>query len=93
VLEARSLPDDVSLARTTPEMTPETVPGGLLRSHRTAPSVWGRLRVLHGAVTFVDEGSGEARRVAEGEVQVIEPETPHHVEPEPGASFVVDFYR
>jgi tellurite resistance-related uncharacterized protein len=88
-----TLPSGVVLARTTPEFTDETVPDGLRRGHRVTAGVWGRLRVFAGSVTFVAEDSGESRVVAAGESQVIEPELRHHVDPEPGARFVVEFHR
>jgi tellurite resistance-related uncharacterized protein len=93
VLAALSLPAGVELVRTTAELTRDTVPAGLLREHRLATGVWGRLRVIDGTVTFVLEASGESRLVGAGEVQVIEPEVAHHVEPGPGSVFVVELYR
>ena len=92
-LASLSLPGSVHLERTTPTFTSATVPAGLLRAHRTAPGVWGRLRVDDGEVTFVDEGSGESRRVGPGETQVIRPDTPHHVVVGPGTTFAVEFHR
>jgi tellurite resistance-related uncharacterized protein len=93
VLESLSLPDDVSLVRTTPELTVETVPVGLLSAHRIAPGVWGVLRVRRGALIFVVERTGDSRRVMAGELQVVEPDVAHHVELEPDTCFVVEFYR
>lgn len=91
-LESLSLPGSVRLVRTTPTFTDATVPAGLLRAHRIAAGVWGRLRVEEGTVTFVLEASGESRSLGAGETQVIEPDTPHHVVVEPGAVFAVEFH-
>jgi tellurite resistance-related uncharacterized protein len=88
-----ALPPGLSLARTTPEFTGETVPAGLLSAHRIASGVWGRLRVLEGSVLFVVEATKDSRVVVAGETQVIEPDVPHHVEVAGGARFVVEFYR
>lgn len=93
MLESLTLPEGVTLVRTTPTFTAETVPAGLRSAHRVATGVWGRLRVEAGAVTFVLEETGERRRVEAGEAQVIEPDTAHHVEPSADASFVVEFYE
>jgi tellurite resistance-related uncharacterized protein len=93
MLESLSLPEGVSLTRRTAEFTVDTVPDGLLRAHRIAEGVWGLVSVLDGALVFVLEATGESRRVAAGERQVVEPATPHHVEMEPEARFVVEFYR
>ncbi|MEZ5215007.1 MAG: DUF1971 domain-containing protein [Ilumatobacteraceae bacterium] len=47
----RELPGGLVLVRTTPEFTEATVPA-LLRAHRVAEGVWGRLVVIEGAVDF-----------------------------------------
>lgn len=88
-----TLPSGVVLQRTTPVFTADTVPDGLRRAHQVAAGVWGRLRVLAGTVTFVAEESGETRVLGAGDAQVIEPELRHHVEPDDGARFVVEFHR
>ncbi len=93
MLESTSLPGHVGLVRTTPVFTVETVPAGLLRAHRIAPGVWGRLRVIGGSASFVLEDTGESRRLGEGDEQVIEPGVAHHVELGSDAAFVVEFYR
>jgi tellurite resistance-related uncharacterized protein len=91
------LPPDVHLVRTTDEFTDTSVPTGLLRAHRVASGVWGRLRVLDGALRFVwetgDDGDGESVDLAAGDSLVIPPDTPHRVEPGPGSRFVVEFHR
>lgn len=92
-LASLTLPDAVRLERTTPTFTADTVPAGLLRAHRIAADVWGRLRVEEGSVTFVLEESGESRVLAAGDTQVIPPDTLHHVVVEPGAAFAVEFHR
>lgn len=93
MLDSLTLPDGLVLQRTTPTFTADTVPTGLLAEHRIAVGTWGRLRVDAGAVTFVLEASGERRRLVAGDTQVIEPDTAHHVEVDPGASFAVEFHR
>lgn len=92
-LHERHLPDGVDLVRRTDTFTDETVPAGLRRAHRVATGVWGRLVVEAGSVTYVEEASGARRTLGVGERQVIAPDTPHHVEPGPGAGFHVEFHR
>jgi tellurite resistance-related uncharacterized protein len=93
VLEDLAVPPDVALVRTTPAFDAATVPAGLLGAHRLAPGVWGRLRVSEGSVTFVLEETGERRHLVAGDAQVIEPDTPHHVEVGPGGVFAVELLR
>lgn len=88
-----ALPQGLEHVRTTDTFTSETVPPGLLRAHRIATGVWGRLCVVEGSVTFVSEETGESRVLVAGESQVIEPDTAHHVEPADGARFHVEFHR
>lgn len=87
------LPDGLELRRTTPTFTADTVPAGLLKDHKIAPGVWGRLRVLEGSVTFVSDHTGESRDLGAGDTQVIEPDTLHHVVVRDDAVFHVEFHR
>ncbi|NNE12425.1 MAG: DUF1971 domain-containing protein, partial [Ilumatobacter sp.] len=70
-------------------------PSGLLREHRIAEGVWGRLVVRDGALTFVFDGetaSPSSLVTAPGE-QIIPPGVPHHVVIGGAVRFVVEFYR
>ena len=89
------LPTDLSLVRTTDEMTAATVPAGLRRAHRVATGVWGRLRLRSGTLRFVWEGEDAADPVdlTGGDAVVIPPDVPHRVEPGDDARFVVEFHR
>lgn len=87
-------PDGVHLVRATPEFDERSVPDGLLRAHRIADGVWGRLRVRTGALRFVFEDEGDdGRLVQAGGEQIIPPATPHHVEIIGPVAFVVEFHR
>ena len=54
-MERGSLPPGLMLHRTTDVFTDTTVPAGLLRAHRVAQGLWGRLVVLEGRLRFVWE--------------------------------------
>lgn len=94
-MEHGTLPDGLTLARTTDEFDEETVPAGLRRAHRVATGVWGRLQVRAGSLRFVweDGRPDEAVDLDAGDSLVIPPDTPHRVEPGPGARFAVEFHR
>jgi tellurite resistance-related uncharacterized protein len=94
-MEHGRLPPDLTLQRTTDEFTATSVPAGLLRAHRVARGVWGRLRVIDGGLRFVWEGPdpGDALDLTGGDSVVIPPDTPHRVEPGPECRFVVEFHR
>lgn len=88
------IPDGFVLARTTEVFDNDTVPAGLLRAHRVANDVWGRLIVHSGSVGFVfEDDPGSARTVHEGGSLVIPPATLHHVELDGPVEFAVEFYR
>jgi tellurite resistance-related uncharacterized protein len=92
-----SLPEGSELVRTTATFDETSVPGGLLRRHRVADQVWGRLVVASGALRFIFDdttgvASGEGRLVRSGESQVIPPSVVHHVELIGPVEFVVEFY-
>ena len=89
------LPSELVLDRTTDVLTEVTVPAGLLRAHRVARGVWGRLVVVEGRLRFVWESAdaGDPIELVKGDSVVIPPETPHRVEPGTGCRFVVEFHR
>ena len=88
------IPEGFALARTTGVFDNDTVPAGLLRAHRVADGIWGRLVVHDGQVRFVFEDAlDEPITVAAGGAVVIPPARPHHVELDGPARFAVEFYR
>ena len=88
-----SLPAEVAFVRRTDLFDAASVPPGLLRAHRVAEGVWGRLVVEAGTVVFVAEVTGDRRSLPAGASIVIPPAVPHHVEPDAEARFAVEFYR
>jgi tellurite resistance-related uncharacterized protein len=90
---ADALPPGLEHVRTTAVFDAQTVPPGLLRAHRIAAGVWGRLTVDEGSLRFVfEDNPGGAVRVAAGESMIIPPSTPHHVEPDADVRFAVEFH-
>ncbi len=89
------LPADAHYVRTTPRLTAETTPAGLLRSHRVAEGAWAVVRVLTGTVHFAFEDATEQGtfELTAGAQLVVPPGRPHHVEPVPGCEFEIDFHR
>jgi len=86
------LPADVRLVRTTPWFDQRTRPDGLLRTHRIAAGVWGRLVVAEGSLVLVFEDDGTRRHLTTGDAAVIPPERPHHVELDGPLRFAVEFH-
>lgn len=87
------LPEGLELARSTDVFDQDTVPAGLLRAHRVAPGVWGRLVVHTGSLGFVFEDDGKTVDVGAGDHMVIPPDRPHHLEMLGPVTFVVEFHR
>ena len=87
------LPEGLELARTTDVFDNDSVPAGLLRAHRVAPGIWGRLVVHTGSIGFVFEDDGRSADIAAGEHMVIPPDRPHHLELIGPVRFAVEFYR
>ncbi len=88
------LPAGAQLTRTTAEFDERSVPQGLLRAHRVADGVWGRLVVTSGSLRFVfEDDQAEPTTVAAGGTQVIPPARPHHVELTGPVTFHVEFHR
>lgn len=89
----RELPDDLRLVRTTPVFDKDSVPEGLLRAHRIATGVWGRLVVRSGSLGFRFEDHDTHMQVLEGDTVVIPPDRPHHVVIGGPVRFVVEFHQ
>ncbi len=88
------IPEGFTLARTTSVFDCDTVPAGLLRAHRVAEGVWGRLLVHDGQVRFVfEDAPDEPIAVVAGGAVVIPPSRYHHVELDGPVRFSVEFYR
>ncbi len=88
------IPEGSELERTTDVFDNNTVPAGLLRAHRVAKGIWGRLVVHSGSVTFVFEDKADQPiSVSAGEHVVIPPARPHHLELDQPSTFAVEFYR
>tara|TARA_B100000676_G_C17831111_1_gene707898 strand:+ start:76 stop:483 length:408 start_codon:yes stop_codon:yes gene_type:complete len=65
-----------------------------LRDHETTVGVWGRIRVLEGALHYhVSAPFVHQQRVVAGGHAIIAPETPHSVAPIGTVSFCVEFLR
>lgn len=87
-------PDGLRMVRTTPEFDEHTVPTALLRAHRVAPEVWGRLVVRSGSLRFVfEDRPDEPSVLVAGDRQTIPPGVPHHVELIGPVGFMVEFHR
>lgn len=87
------VPDGLELARITDPFDERSVPAGLLRTHRVAAGVWGRLVVDSGSLGFRFEDDDGNWRVSAGEWIVIPPGRPHRVELAGPVRFAVEFHR
>ncbi|MEZ5343353.1 MAG: DUF1971 domain-containing protein [Acidimicrobiales bacterium] len=93
-MSTEHIPDGFTIVRTTDVFDHESVPAGLLKAHRVANDVWGRLVVHSGSVGFIFEDDPDAAvTVRAGESVVIPPGRRHHVEPADPSTFAVEFYR
>lgn len=92
-MNREALPEGWVLVRTTDTFDAATVPAGLLRAHRVAEGVWGRLVVHAGQLDFVFEDQpAEPIAVGAGGTLVIPPGRPHHLVIDGSVRFAVEFY-
>ncbi|WP_436793868.1 DUF1971 domain-containing protein [Actinospongicola halichondriae] len=93
----RTLPPGSEYVRTTPTFDNESVPAGLLRDHRVAAGVWGRLVVHDGTLRLVfaavDDQPAEEQVVDVDHPGIIPPERPHQVMFDGPVTFAVEFHR
>lgn len=82
------------MVRTTDVFDNDSVPAGLLRNHRIAKGVWGRLVVHDGILDVVFEDEPEAPiTVAAGDGLVLPPSVRHRVVLTEPVAFAVEFHR
>jgi tellurite resistance-related uncharacterized protein len=90
----KSLPDSLTHYKSTPEFNADSVPAGLLKSHRTAENVWGRIRIIEGSLRYhILEPEPETLLLTPDRHGVVEPGIQHQVEPIGPVRFCVDFLR
>lgn len=72
-----------------------TLPSGLRAEHRLKEDVWGKLELLEGSVDFVwDDGRTDNRhRLAKGNIQLVTPTTPHHLEVSGTFRLTIEFWK
>lgn len=87
-------PCDTEHVRTTEVFDNHSVPAGLLRAHRIADGVWGRLIVHTGSLRFVfEDASDQPLAVSAGRGVLIPPGRLHHLELDEPVTFAVEFHR
>jgi tellurite resistance-related uncharacterized protein len=74
------LPEGLAVTRVAGPFDETTIPAGLLRAHRVAGGVWGRLDVLDGRLDFSMQTEPPIERdLVAGQSQAIPPQVPHEV--------------
>lgn len=88
------LPERASVYRTTAWFDEVSIPSGLLRSHRLAAGVWGRIVVEQGVLLYTIEREPELGFVLSPTLfGVVQPEQPHRVAARGPVRFRVEFLR
>ena len=90
--ERAELPDGLRLVRSSPEWNAQNVPAALLRAHRLASGMWGRIAVHEGQLRFVASTEPALDIVCgPGTSQAIPPDVEHEVELRGAVRFTIDF--
>ena len=90
----KTLPEGLEHYKSTSEFTESSIPAGLLRSHATAPGVWGRIDVIEGALLYrLLEPAHEEHLLTPGAAGIIEPGMKHEVAVNGPVRFCVQFHR
>lgn len=60
----------------------DSLPRGLLAEHRLKPGSWGRVTMLSGTIGFAwdDDAAGDPITLSAGDVMLVPPQRPHHLE-------------
>ena len=90
----KALPSHAVPYRRTQEFSESTLPAALRRRHTTKPGVWARIRVVEGSLRYrILEPETEEHVLSPDAPGVVEPTTPHEVEPLGRVRFYVEFLR
>jgi len=90
----KTLPPNVTAYRETPVFTQETIPKGLLDRHTTKEGSWGKICVISGQLCYrILTDPPEEHVLTPDSPGIVEPQTPHQVEPLGPVEFYVEFYR
>lgn len=90
----KPLPEAVVAYKRTPEFDENSVPNGLLKSHQTKESVWGKIVVLEGCLQYtILEPELEVILLDANHFGVVEPTVLHEVKPQGSVRFYVEFYH
>lgn len=90
----KTLPNNLTFKKRTPEFSDENVPHGMLGEHRTASGIWGKIKVFEGRLIYrILEPSIEEHQLDASLDGIVEPQTAHQVEIKEPVKFHVEFYR
>ncbi|HEV7314018.1 DUF1971 domain-containing protein [Sphingopyxis sp.] len=88
------LPSDAHPYRTIGPFDAGHIPAGLLKTHNLKAGAWGLLTVEAGAIGFCwDDEAGGGCELQVGEVILVPPLVPHHVERRGPVTITIAFWR
>ena len=86
------LPAGLEIYARTPDFTHLTIPAELTADHALAEGVWGVLRVLEGAVTYIAATRFWPASVGAGTMVVVEPQLAHRLQLCGPTRFFIEFH-
>ncbi len=87
-------PDGFLSFKRTPEFNENTLPEGLKANHKTAAGIWALIHVLDGRLDyFIAEPINKTLHLDPKRSGTVLPEVLHHVEPQGGVRFYVEFFE
>ena len=90
----KALPEGVARYGGTPEFSENTIPAGLLRSHRTKAGTWAKIVVLEGRLLYrILEPDIKEIELSPERPGIVEPAILHEVEAVGPVRFRVEFWR
>lgn len=87
----REIPGGAERVGASPRFDVSNLPEALLRDHRTAAGVHGRLVVFEGSLELVTAAGTVTLR--KGDAHIVAPEESHRVVPGDGMQFYIEFYK
>ncbi len=88
----KTLPNNITAYKRTPQFDENTVPAGLLKEHNTKEGVWALIHIEAGELEYVIKNT-EKHTLSPEKHGVVEPQVPHHIKALGKVSFFVEFYK
>jgi len=90
----KTLPNNLTYQKRTPQFSDGNMPEGMLGEHRTAVGIWAKIKVVEGNLTYrILEPDIEEHVLDRSRDGVVAPQESHQVEVNGPVRFYIEFFQ